>query len=136
MREKIEPTLRKSLPAATRIRVLSRTGMQCARAKCRLWAEEIDHIIPVWMGGADDETNMEGLCVEHHKIKTRLDAVSRAKAKRLIGKNAGLTAKMAGQAPIGDNATVVPEKRKRIFRSRGFEKRMRRLMNGKVEVRT
>ncbi len=29
-----------------------------------------DHIIPLWAGGVDDETNLQTLCKEHHDIKT------------------------------------------------------------------
>ena len=36
-------------------------------------AEEVDHIVPLFKGGADDETNLQSLCVEHHSIKTRKD---------------------------------------------------------------
>lgn len=36
-------------------------------------ATELDHIIPLFKGGADDESNVQGLCVEHHLAKTRKD---------------------------------------------------------------
>jgi len=36
-------------------------------------ALELDHIIPLHKGGRDDETNLQGLCVECHKAKTATD---------------------------------------------------------------
>jgi 5-methylcytosine-specific restriction protein A len=32
-----------------------------------------DHIKPLWRGGCDHETNLQGLCEEHHREKTRLE---------------------------------------------------------------
>lgn len=43
-------------------------------------AEEVDHIKPLWDGGVDSEANYQGLCREHHKAKTALEAAERAKA--------------------------------------------------------
>lgn len=63
-------------------------------------AEELDHIVPLAKGGADDESNLQPLCGPCHKIKTaedfgfnawpavdkdgwpRTDKVRRANAKR------------------------------------------------------
>lgn len=36
-------------------------------------AAELDHIVPLFKGGADDETNLQGLCVECHYDKTQID---------------------------------------------------------------
>ena len=33
-------------------------------------AVELDHVIPLWKGGADHESNEQGLCREHHAQKT------------------------------------------------------------------
>lgn len=41
-------------------------------------ARELDHIVPLWNGGADDERNLQGLCVEHHRTKTAREAAERA----------------------------------------------------------
>lgn len=37
-----------------------------------------DHIVPLWKGGADDETNLQSLCAEHHDAKTAAEAAERA----------------------------------------------------------
>lgn len=35
---------------------------------------EVDHITPLWQGGADDESNYQTLCEPHHKAKTAREA--------------------------------------------------------------
>jgi 5-methylcytosine-specific restriction protein A len=40
--------------------------------------QEWDHVVPLWAGGADDESNLAGLCVEHHQQKSKLEAKARA----------------------------------------------------------
>ncbi len=45
----------------------------CARRKdpgCRLLANEVDHIVPLSQGGADDESNWQALCKPCHSRKT------------------------------------------------------------------
>ena len=34
-------------------------------------AEELDHIKPLALGGADDASNWQSLCVEHHMAKSK-----------------------------------------------------------------
>jgi 5-methylcytosine-specific restriction protein A len=36
-------------------------------------ATELDHILPVYQGGADDLCNLQGLCNACHAVKTRAD---------------------------------------------------------------
>lgn len=40
-------------------------------------AEEVDHVIPLWMGGRDDETNFQSLCKACHAVKTAGEAKGR-----------------------------------------------------------
>lgn len=35
--------------------------------------QEWDHIVPLYAGGADHESNMQGLCIPHHQAKTARD---------------------------------------------------------------
>jgi 5-methylcytosine-specific restriction protein A len=37
----------------------------------------VDHIIPLWNGGSDDESNKQLLCQAHHDAKTALEAAQR-----------------------------------------------------------
>jgi 5-methylcytosine-specific restriction protein A len=41
-------------------------------------ADEVDHVVPLFKGGADHESNFDSLCVEHHKEKTARDKGARA----------------------------------------------------------
>ena len=40
-------------------------------------ATEVDHVVPLVQGGADDESNLQGLCSPCHKAKTALEAGKR-----------------------------------------------------------
>ena len=50
---------------------------------------ELEHIIPLAMGGADDETNWAPAHVKCHKIKTSLDLEDLGRAKRREAKHLG-----------------------------------------------
>jgi hypothetical protein len=82
-------------------------------------ALEIDHIIPLELGGADDDTNLQALCHTHHKEKTRADIKRIAKARRLRKKESP-----PDQTP-----------RKRRIQSRGFSKTHKKTFSGRVEAR-
>jgi 5-methylcytosine-specific restriction protein A len=43
-------------------------------------AAEVDHIIPLHLGGRDDESNLQGLCIDCHKEKTSTEAEGRRSA--------------------------------------------------------
>lgn len=108
--EPVEPTERRKLRSHEREAILDRQAYRCAGRDCstnlRIWPFEVDHVIPLWMGGADEPSNMEALCLPCHKVKTAADAKARAKAKRLHLKD-------TGQWP----------KAKRPIRGRGFQPR-------------
>jgi 5-methylcytosine-specific restriction protein A len=42
----------------------------CAAAGVQRFAVEVDHVVPIRLGGADDYANLQGLCLEHHRAKT------------------------------------------------------------------
>lgn len=53
----------------------------------------IDHRIPLFMGGADDDANLRFLCPACDKPKTAKDAADRGHVKRLIAKSDPTTRK-------------------------------------------
>lgn len=42
-------------------------------------AIEVDHVVPLWKGGADDESNYQSLCGPDSKAKTAREATERAR---------------------------------------------------------
>ena len=45
----------------------------CKRKGLITSATEVDHIQPKGLGGTDDEDNLQAICHQCHKIKTRQD---------------------------------------------------------------
>lgn len=41
-------------------------------------AEDVDHKVPVWEGGTDDDGNLQAICKPCHKAKSALEAARRA----------------------------------------------------------
>lgn len=50
-------------------------------------AVEVDHKMPLWKGGPDDETNLQGLCREHHAAKTARESRERYAGASLQQRN-------------------------------------------------
>jgi hypothetical protein len=42
--------------------------------------DEIDHVVPLALGGEDTDENTQGLCIEHHTVKSAAEDVSHAAA--------------------------------------------------------
>lgn len=115
-REPVPPTPRGSMTKARRERVLSRYGYRCSYPGCEITEGlEIDHTVPIALGGKDEDSWLVPLCSEHHRAKTRLDVKMIAKAKRLIRKQG-------------------PREPSRL-RSRGFDKTKSKRMDGTVVER-
>lgn len=72
--------LRGRAAVARRLRWLQAHPLCCmCEAEGRVTAATVpDHRIPLWKGGADDETNLQSLCAEHHDAKTAAEAAERA----------------------------------------------------------
>ena len=43
-------------------------------------ANRVDHVVPLWEGGADDESNYQSLCIQCHDVKTAEEAKRRGQA--------------------------------------------------------
>ena len=68
--------------AAIRKRILTRDCGICQCAECKRLgrlrpAQEVDHRIPLWEGGTDDEANLQSINRECHVLKTAEEAKRR-----------------------------------------------------------
>jgi 5-methylcytosine-specific restriction endonuclease McrA len=120
-REPVEATPRKAMSPARRIRIWNARGGKCC--KCGLdvdWSGPnvvLDHIVPIWLGGSEDDSNVQVLHRACDAPKTANDAKVRAKVKRLHKKASGF------------------EKKGPRLRSRGFDKTRTRRFDGSVVKR-
>lgn len=88
VREPVKIAPRK-MTKARRRRILERDDWTCCVNGCPKfygWPLEVDHRIPLALGGSDDDDNLITICRIHHLAKTALgDVPAIAKAKRLSG---------------------------------------------------
>jgi 5-methylcytosine-specific restriction protein A len=50
----------------------------CIRQGLVGYGDELEHITPLWQGGAESDLNREWICTQHHKAKTATEAGQRA----------------------------------------------------------
>ena len=85
---------RRKLTAARRLAFFRSSGEMCSLCKGKIdgtrEAWEIEHTIPVEMGGKDDETNWTIVHAKCHKVKSKTDAKNLAKAKRREARHQGV----------------------------------------------
>lgn len=51
--------------------------VRCVQAEFPRMAEEVDHVIPLEVGGSNDDSNLQPLCSPHHAEKTAQEARER-----------------------------------------------------------
>jgi 5-methylcytosine-specific restriction protein A len=66
-----------------RERIRARDEGQCQQCKREQRAHinigtDVDHIVPLWEGGSDEDENKELLCLGHHLAKSNREAKRRA----------------------------------------------------------
>lgn len=81
-----------------RERILRRDHGRCQCAECKakgriLIATEVDHRVPLWEGGSDDDSNLQAINADCHKRKTAEEAQRRAGGGRISGGVEGETAR-------------------------------------------
>ena len=118
IRERVLPTKRRAMTKARRLAVFTAFDGYCAvcGSETPLEEGEADHELSLFLGGADDESNLIWKCQPCHSAKThKHDAKAHAKVRRLIKK-------------------ADPENRKprRPIQSRGFQKDLSRRFDGSV----
>lgn len=120
-RNEPEKPERKAWPASVKREVAERSKGICEFPGCESVGADMDHIIPVEIGGKSILENARFLCKHHHAAKTRLDMKLIRKGRRIRGEEGPRRRKEKGSVrPIG---------------SRGFDKGRTRKFNGQVVYR-
>lgn len=81
------------IPARVRLRVFEAHGGRCAETGIKIRAGDawdVDHRIPLTLGGENRESNLQPLLREVHRKKTALDVAAKAKAARVRKKFLGI----------------------------------------------
>lgn len=75
--------MKRKLTEAQKRIVAATYGWRCARCDTTLASTyHVDHIVPLWEGGADTPEQCQPLCVGCHAIKTQRESIRRAERKR------------------------------------------------------
>jgi 5-methylcytosine-specific restriction protein A len=85
-------TARRSLSTTARLRIFENRGGVCHLCEQKIQVGEkweVEHRIPLAMGGADDETNMFPAHRKCHAVKSKADAGKLAKVTRIRAKHRG-----------------------------------------------
>ena len=85
-------TARRSLTSLQRLALFEKRGGVCHLCEQKIQVGEkweVEHRIPLAMGGADDEANMFPAHVKCHAIKSKTDAGNLAKVNRTRAKHRG-----------------------------------------------
>lgn len=80
-------------PPRVKDRIRARQGNICALTGVKLGSDEVvqyDHIVPLWLGGSNSESNLQAVTSESHKRKTATEAKVRAKCNRTRKKHLGI----------------------------------------------
>ena len=81
------------VPPRVQVRVFDAHGGRCAVSGRKITAAdrwECDHRIALANGGANRESNLQPVLVEHHREKTRSDLKKKSKIARVRKKNLGI----------------------------------------------
>ncbi|CAN7498313.1 HNH endonuclease [Phyllobacterium sp. LjRoot231] len=79
--------------AACKRRILDRQDRKCATTgKTFVDGDKIeyDHVVPLWLGGANREDNLQAILFAAHQRKTAVEATVRSKINSQINKSFGL----------------------------------------------
>ena len=82
-----------AIPARVRLRVFVAHGGRCALSGRKIMPGDVwqvDHRIPLALGGAHAESNLQPVLSSAHKVKTADDVRAKAKAARIRAKHLGI----------------------------------------------
>ena len=97
-------TARRSWSVKTRMAVLdsfNRICQLCQQPIVPAKGFDLDHRIPLAMGGEDVVSNLQPLCNPCHRLKTKGDVGAIAKARRAEAKHYGVRARKGKPLPFG-----------------------------------
>ena len=86
-------TTRRKISPLQRLKVFEAAGGRCHLCEQRIQVgdkRDVEHVRPLALGGADDATNMRPAHKDCHATKTKADAASWSKAKRMKAKLHGI----------------------------------------------
>lgn len=95
-----------AIPTRVRLRVFERHGGVCALTGRKIRAGDawdLDHRVPLVLGGAHREDNLRPVLKDAHKAKTAQDVAAKAKADRVRAKHLGIYPK--SRAPLRSRNT-------------------------------
>jgi 5-methylcytosine-specific restriction protein A len=95
---------RKSISRLARVRIFDAAGGICYLCGLKIHAErgekwDVEHRKPLWLGGADDESNMSPAHTRCHTPKTGAEAGHRAKCDRIRAAHLGIKRKKSRPLP-------------------------------------
>lgn len=117
-RELVSATPRAQMTKARRLRIYLACNGRCeCGSKVPMAGTTIDHRIPLFMGGADDDANLRFICQPCDKLKTAGDHTNAAKVRRIHAREDGTRKprKAIPSAPFQKSSRPIP--------SRPFSKR-------------
>lgn len=82
-----------ALPGKVKDRIRDRQGDKCALTGRKFQPSdkvEYDHIVPLWLGGSNCESNLQAVLDTAHKRKTQIEATVRAKVNSIRKKHRGI----------------------------------------------
>jgi 5-methylcytosine-specific restriction endonuclease McrA len=86
-------TARRKISPMQRLKVFEAASGRCHLCEQRIQVGDkwdVEHVRPLALGGADDQSNMRPAHKDCHKTKTKADAASWSKAKRVKAKHLGI----------------------------------------------
>lgn len=94
-------TDRRPLSTTKRLKIFEDAGGRCHICGLKIFGKgwDVEHVIPLALGGADDASNMRPAHKDCHKGKTQSDAASWSKAKRVRAKHIGAKKPSAWRKP-------------------------------------
>lgn len=79
-----------AIPDRVKLRVYHKAKGHCAACGLHWLNGQYDHVIPIILGGANRESNLQFLCVPCHAGKTKLDVKLKAKVARVRKRHLGI----------------------------------------------